>query len=308
MTSNQSSSKTTFQTDARQLLIYKISSPTTVWFFSLWATGLLSMIGFNLVREGFNADGLTGGPAYYSRIFLFYGLNEKSTYDSPYLDGFLPWIFAPFLGIWLGLALFYLKHAGFSKNGGTFLDSDGTLSFAFFGENVFGFGINIFGVKGNLFYIGILWFPIISASIITAVYTKHVKRDTSIVTRFFFNFVIALWTGIQIAKMTDPNLSFSLQGAYESLFLDRKFNTFIVFDGEYHPTLLAFIFTLFQIIPMIIFGFISSLGNIYRNTKASMERYQIRREMHAKRKRDGYSKLPWERGNKEGEPKSDSQK
>ncbi len=306
MQSEKISTEVTFQTQAKNLLIYKVSSPTTVWFSSLYLTGLLSMIGFNLGREGLNLNGLTGGPSYYSRVFLYYGLNGNSTFDTPWVDGILAWIFAPFIAIWLGLTLFYLKHAGYSKNGGTFTDPDGSLYFAFFNENVYGYGINIFGVKGNLFYIGIVWLPIITASIVTTVYMKRVKRESSIITRFSFNFVIAFWVGLAMAKMTDPNVSFKFQGFFDSLYENRTFNSFVIYEGEYHPMMLALILTLFQLVSILVFGLISSMNAIIISMRQSMERYRIRREMTARRRREGISTLPWKTDDRE--TNADSQK
>ena len=121
------------------------TSPTLVWFGSLYLYVLSSMIAFNISREGFNADGILGGPEYYMDLFLTYGLNsnlEGTPYVSPYATGILAWIMAPFMAIWLGVTVFFLKRGGFAYNGVTFKDPSGTLFFAFFSKSVYGYEIN----------------------------------------------------------------------------------------------------------------------------------------------------------------------
>ncbi len=277
-----------------ELVRYKLTSPTFLWFLSLYISVLLSMIMFNISREGFNADGIFGGPSYYANLFLHYGLNANANYESPWASGFRAWLIAPFLAIWLGLPLYFLKDAGYAYNGETRSDPQGNFFFAFFDENVYGFEINIFGEKGNLFYIGIIWIPILVATFTTIYYKRRMNRETSIVNRFLISFIIAIWLGISMAKMTDPSLSFSLQGFFQSLFDNRRHNAFVEYDGHYHPLMLATLTALFQIINLIIFGLLDSVEVLIGKINSQREHYRIQREVKLKRQSAGMAKLPWE--------------
>lgn len=189
-------------------VISAATSPTTVWFASLYFTVLISMICFNVNRQGFNRSGFLGGPRYYATLFLTYGLNDESTYVNPWMHGVGAWLFAPFIAVWLGVVLYFTKMAGFAFNGKTFSDPTGAFFYAFFADNVYGFEHNFFGAKGNMFYLGIVWIPIFVSCIITIYYKNWVRRETSIVTRFFINVLISFWVGFQMARMTDPHFWF----------------------------------------------------------------------------------------------------
>ncbi len=263
-------------TFSKQGIKSMLTSPTFVWFSSLYFSTLLMMIAMNIARVGF-IKGILTGPQYFARIFLTYGLNATSTYNSPWF-GASAWIFAPFLAIWLGVPLYMLKDAGYAYNGPR-QDPQGVLFYAFFREDVYGFDVRIFGDKGNLFYIGIVWLPIIIASINTIWVKRRTKRNTSMVTRFFVSFIIAVIVAIQFSKMTDPNLHFSFQGLMTSLFDDRKYNHFELYDGAYPPMYLATLMALFQMVPMIILGII----------EASLAYYELRKlkkQMHVGEKKE----------------------
>ena len=154
------------------------TSPTFVWFFSLYISGLLMMIGFNIARLGFTLDGIFGGPQYYAKLFLQYGLNATSEYASPWF-GASAWIFAPFMALLLGIPLFFLTEGGFSYNG-VVSDPQGTIFYAFFKDDVFAYDINLFGDKGNLFFIGIVWIPIIVASVNTILVKKKYDNELAL--------------------------------------------------------------------------------------------------------------------------------
>lgn len=273
------------------------TSPTFVWFASLYIFVLAAMMAFNISREGFNLDGIFGGPAYYMDLFLSYGLNsgENVRYsNSPYRSGILAWIMAPFMAVWLGITLFYLKRGGFAYNGTEFKDPSGTLFFSFFSKSVYGYEINIIGLKGNLFFIGIIWLPIIAATITTILYKRKVKRDTSIVTRFIISAIISFWLAIEMAKVTDPTIVFSFQGMIDSLFVERKYNNFVEYDGHYHPTNLATAFLLFHIAVMIFYSLADNLETAYIGIRGQLRIYNRQREMLQERIAAGSKDLPWE--------------
>lgn len=273
------------------------TSPTLVWFGSLYFYVLFSMIAFNVSREGFNADGFFGGPEYYMDLFLTYGLNstpEEVLYTSPYAKGILAWVMAPFIAVWLGVTLFFLKRGGFAYNGTTFKDPSGTLFFAFFSKSVYGYEINIVGLKGNLFYLGIIWIPIFMATITTIMYKRKVKRETSIVTRFFFSVIISFWIAMEMAKITDPSIIFSMDGLFESLFVDRKYNNFVQYDGHYHPTNLATALALFHITLLILFSLVDNIETAYLAIRRQIRIYNQQRVMLQERIAQGVAELPWE--------------
>ena len=58
---------------------------------------------------------------------------------------------------------------------------------------------------------------------------------------------------------------------------------------------------------MIAYALISSFTDIVRSLRSSLEIYKARREMHAKRKREGIADLVWETTSK-GELNSEPQK
>ncbi len=241
-----------------------LTSPTLVWFASLYIFSLASIISFNIARQGFNAQGFFGGPEYYANLYLHYGLNASSTYASPVSKGFLAWIYVPFLTVFLGLPMIFLKEAGWAYNSPFYETNQANLKYAFFRDAVFGYEVVIFGHKGNAFYLGTVWLPIIAASLVTVMYKLHTKRDTWLVSRFIISFIIAMWLGIEFAKMTDPNLHFDWSQFFPTLTGDRFNNKFVVYDGEYSPTMLGVIMTLFQILPMIIITLMEGVYNGYK--------------------------------------------
>lgn len=288
--------------DVRGRLMGFATAPSTVWFVGLWFYGIFSMIVFNMFRVlssgGTFGEALFGGPSYYAHLFLFYGLNEKGG-PTGWESGIGAWLIAPFLAVFMGITLFYLRDSGFAYNGNTRLEDPllpiGDPVYAFFPEPVYGAGINLFGMKGNLFYIGIVWMPIILASITTIVYQRKVKRDTSLITRFVVNFIIAVWLGVQVAKMTDPNLSFSLPGFFESIFSDRRTNAFVSYEGQYHPMMLATAFTLYQVVPMLVLATFDGVINLTGRVRQERALYNQRMQYQRERQEGGISKLPWER-------------
>jgi len=277
---------------------YKISSPTTVWFGSLYFFGLFSMIMNNIFRLGFSWNAIANAPSYYAGLFLNYGLNSEGTYTSPYESGILAWLMAPFIAIWMGLVLYYLRDAGFAYNGNTrFMDPflpAGNPFYAFFSTDVYGAGDLIFGIKGNMFYISIVWMPIIFASILTLIYSKWTKRESWIVTRVFFNFVIAAWIAVNLAKITNPTVSLNLGGFFKSVFVDRRNNYFVVYDGQYNPAMLTFVFALFQFVSIVVAAAIDGLISLSYLIRRKYEEYQERQEYLEEAKSKGITKLPWE--------------
>ncbi|MHA2504626.1 MAG: hypothetical protein ACXAE3_17365, partial [Candidatus Kariarchaeaceae archaeon] len=204
------------------------TSVTFVWFATLYFFSTLCMIIFNITRVGF-AEGIQTAHSYYADLFLFYGLNRLSEFQSPWLEGFGAIVMAPFLCIFMGLALFLLKDAGYSINGNTraqdFLLPVGDPSYAFYKEDVvYGANVLLFGMKGNLFYIGIVWIPIILASIATIIYKRRAQKSTNIVQQFTVNLVISIWLGIAIAKMTDPELSFNWEPIIPAFGMENAFS------------------------------------------------------------------------------------
>lgn len=282
------------------------TSPTIVWFVTLYLSSLLMMIGFNIARLGFNAEGIFGGPQYYAKVFLTYGLNATSDYASPWFGGWA-WIFAPFLVIFLGIPLIFLQDAGFAYNG-IRQDPQGVFFYAFFKEDVYGYDINLWGLKGNLFYIGLIWIPIIFASINTIMVKRKYGREISLAKRFFFSFIISLIVAMQMAKMTDPNLSFNwgVDGIWFSLFENRYVNRFEVYDGAYPPMMLATLMALLQIIPMIITGLMEGGYNWYLMSKKRRELLKLKEVIEVDA--EDLEVLPWEKDYLEAKQAIDKKK
>jgi hypothetical protein len=281
----------------KQRLVRTVTSPTLFWFYSLYLSCLLMMIINNLFRVGFTIDGLLGGPIYYSGLFFNYGLNVEGVYTTPYESGVLAWIIAPFIAIFLGVVLFFLKDSGFTYNGNTremnpYL-APGNPTYAFFPEDVYGAGTVLFGMKGNLFYISIVWIPIIISSILTVYYSKWLDRGDWVVSKFFTNFIIALWIAIPFAKKTDPDLSFSFSGLIQSLFIDRSINHFVIYDGHYHPMMIAFTLTLFQFVPQLIYYFFLFLYLIEKEYKKYSLIRDKRKEYQKSKEGEFQGNLPW---------------
>ncbi|MCY3410868.1 MAG: hypothetical protein INQ03_04440 [Candidatus Heimdallarchaeota archaeon] len=277
-------------------LIYIFSSPTFIWFFSLYITTLIMMISLNVARLGFNIEGLTTGPQYFMNLFMFYGLNAAYTSDSFILHGGA-WLLGPFVAVFMGLGLIILKEAGFSYNGLT-EDPLGTMFYAFFREDVYGYDIHLMGEKGNVFYFSIVWIPIITSTILVIVASRRLDRRSSVVSRFLISFIIAIMVGNAIARISDPNLTYSIEGFFKSLFIDRERNHFVVYQGEYPPMMLATFFTFLQIIPMIIMAFFELIILFYNVSKLQYEYNQKLKKENMERREalseDEYDLLPWE--------------
>ncbi len=250
------------------------TSPTTVWFVSLYIFGLLSMVFFNIARVGLNQDGIFGGPYYYTNLFLHFGLNNSSTYQSPLLTNpFLTTLFAPYLAIFFGMAFFMIPNAGRAFNSTGFSPQEGANSFAFFNQDVYGFEISFLFPKLNLFYIGIVWLPIIASSIITIYYKNWLSRETSLVSRSIINLIIAYFVGVEFAKMTDPNFKYVWQNFIPSILSERRNQTFVVYSGQYFPLMLMTILFFYQFIPIIVMGLIE---NGYKSSKVLLQTWKHR--------------------------------
>lgn len=267
-----------------------LTSPTTVWFASLYFFSLIAIIIFNVVRTGGDINAVFTGPEYYASLFLHYGLNEGSTYNSPFASGVLSWLFAPFLVIFMGIPLFFLKEAGWAYNSPFFEISQINKTYAFFNTNVFGYEIVFLGQKGNAFFFGMVWLPIICATIVTAIYKIHTKRDSWIVTRFVINLLISFWLGLELAKMTDPNLYFEWSEFIPTLVDHRFTNNFVVFEGHYNPMMIMLLFTFFQIAPMVILGLVE--GG-YKSLKIYLQKRDIFKSDENKTVKISSRKLPW---------------
>ncbi len=272
------------------------SSPTAIWFGSLYLFSLLSIIIFNLVRTGYDLSSIATAPEYYSSLFLHYGLNANSTYNSPISKGFLSWIFAPFLVVFLGLALFFIKEAGWAYNSPYFDFSQINKTYAFFSSNVFGYEVTFYGQKGNAFFLGMVWLPIVCASIVTVMYKLHTKRDTWVVTRFAINLLISLKIGLEMARMTDPGLHFNWDQFIPTLVEHRFTNNFVIFSGHYHPFMIMILLTFIQIVPMVILGL---MEGGYKALKIYLQKRQIFQSDDEKVVRISTKELPWIEGYEE---------
>ncbi len=268
-----------------------LSSPTLVWFASLYFFSLLSIIIFNLVRTGFDLASVATAPEYYTDLFLHYGLNAESTYQSKYLHGFSSWLYAPFVVVFMGLALFFIKEAGLAFNSPSFSISDINKKYAYFSKNVFGYDVVLFGnQKWNAFYIGQVWLPIIAACIVTIAYSRHTKRETWIVSRFFISLLISFWLATDLAKMTDPNYYYDWSLFFPTLFEFRYNNRFVAYNGDYNPMTLTLVFTFFQFIPMIMLG----VGELaYSATKTYLQKKQIFKSKEERIVHIPTKELPW---------------
>ena len=198
-----------------------------------------------------------------------------------------------------------IRDAGHAFNGPK-EDPQGTIFYAFFAEFVYGFEVGLGGLKGNIFYIGIVWLPIIAASLITISYKRHVKRESSIVMRFSISFVISMWLANIFARFSDPNFYYDWGGFWDSLITFRKRNLFVRsvnvdtgfdsqdFQGHYHPTSTGMLFALMHIIPIIVFGLMDAAGSVYSGLKREFTFYRERQRMLRERIRSGAKKLPWD--------------
>ncbi|RMG31192.1 MAG: hypothetical protein D6732_15030 [Methanobacteriota archaeon] len=274
----------------KSVLISLLTSPTTIWFASLYLFSLLAIIIFNFVRTGYDIESIGSAPNYYASLFLHYGLNARSTYDSPIAEGIMSWIFTPFLVVFLGLALFFIKEAGWAYNSPYFDFSQINKTYAFFSHNVFGYEVIFFGQKGNAFFIGMVWLPIIAASVVTIMYKLHTKRETWIVTRFAINLLISFKLGMEMAKMTDPNLHFNWNEFIPTLIEHRYTNNFVVFSGHYHPFMMMVLLTFVQIVPMIVLGL---MEGGYKSLKIYLQKREIFKSDDDKTVQISTQSLPW---------------
>ncbi|MDH5400970.1 MAG: hypothetical protein OEY49_00655 [Candidatus Heimdallarchaeota archaeon] len=286
----------------KDIIIYRISSPSAIWFISIYVNTLFAIIGFNIVRDkdGTFFDKIFGGPSYYSRLFLTYGLNSKSN-PGPWAEGMLAWIFAPFAVFFMGLGLFYLKEGGWARNSAIFSDPEGVKSYAFFSDLVFGYETNIFGKfagegsKWNLFYIGLIWVPMFATITITILYEKKLDRKTSIVTRTIINFLIAIWIGTIIARVGDPSLNYDWSNLWNNVMNERERNKFVIINKEYnyHPTFIAMYFVFIQFIPSILLGLANGIIAIRKQIRFEWDAYKERQNLELEREAHGVKKLPW---------------
>jgi hypothetical protein len=258
---------------SKEGIIQYTTSPTFVWFAGLYITSLIMMILLNLSRVGLSWEGLTTGPQYFMRIFMYYGLNATYISNEFILNGGA-WLLGPFVTVFLGLALIILSDAGFAFNS-EMDDPLGTRFYAFFREDVYGYDVNIFGNKGNMFYIALVWIPIISASIMVIIAKRRLNRTSSLVTRFVVSFVIAIFIGNTFSRISDPNMHYEWSGFFHSLFVDRRQNAFVVYDGEYPPMMIATFLTLIQIFPMLVMGSIEGGISVFKLIRLRMK---LRRE------------------------------
>ena len=148
------------------------------------------------------------------------------------------------------------------------------------------------GDKVNLFYIGIVWIPIFVASINTILVKKKYDKELSLPKILAVAYVLAIIVAIPMAKMTDPNLSFSFPGALDSLFQDRKYNHFEIYDGYYPPMMLSIMMTLYHLIPMVIMGLIEAAMNWYRYSKT--KRAALKAMIRIDEEDKEIEALPWE--------------
>ena len=279
---------------SKSFLTY-LKSPAMVWFYSLYFCTLFSMIGFNLTRN----QNIFTGPSYYATLFFTYGLNGSSDYVSPWASGLLSWIIAPFLVIFIGVPLFFLQESGFSYN--QIPSSDVSLGdYSFFNGDVYGSDLYLLNnYKFNLFYIGIVWLPILSASLITYIYKRKYKLKLNYIAQFCVTIVLSFLISWEFARYNDPSWYLSFENMFDSLTANRITPTFVVFDGFYHPMSTGVLFLVFHFVPVIVsvlvWFSIDAVISIRNRRRELKEKAKSLRISKPRDKFDTMSmKLPWE--------------
>lgn len=238
----------TFYTKSKASSLF---GPTTVQYLTIHVITLFFMFITFGIWKGFSK--ILQGPAYYQQMILTHGLN--SGIKVPFILDVFAIFTAPLVVILMGMVLFSLKTSGFAPNGPgiqatapehryyeVFSDFE---TWAYFSKDV-PFGDIYFGsYKFNLFYILIVFLPLILGVIIGSI-INHMKMNSKTVV-FKHYFYVLLLAGFIISvimsSFTAP-VYISPWGFFESLFIDRRNNTFIrykwyyydsVDNGGYHP-------------------------------------------------------------------------
>ncbi|MBA7542292.1 hypothetical protein ES705_34612 [subsurface metagenome] len=254
----------------------KLHTPFGVWMIVIWVSSILIM-GFTAMST---ADDITftGGPNYWLKVFLTYGLNGGQEIALRFVSKpFIEWIFAPMVSIVLGIILFILPESGFFRNGlfpTEELDFEATHKF-FSITDIWGSGVNTAHPKWTNMYLWIVFMPIVIGTVVAGFYNfimfklvlkrKHLPKAKNML---IWNLIATLIVGIQMALMTgDIVLRFS--GILRSLFVERKTNNFIEYglvyggEGQYHPIGLAFTMWLVNMIPfLLVYLTLMIIGNL----------------------------------------------
>ena len=259
------------------------SHPSLVWFYLLWVNTLLAMIIFNIARVGFTPEGIFGGPEYFGSLFWYYGLNQNPAYITPFNPGILSWIFSPFIAIFLGIPLYVLMEAGWSPIVDSKIKDLGTKDYAFFPENPFGYDVSFGAKKFNVFFIGIVWLPIIISSIMLVIYMDKTKRSVHPVLTFVIGFIIAMTLGLEFGRIQSPDYYLDFQKGWESLtqFRNRSILVQNYDSSNYHPTGIGFLMASFHIVAMIVGVVVAAIMAIPKKYRE----FQIASEIRAEKRR-----------------------